>query len=573
VKARPEQMSRAELVAYLHSLEARLRDDAERRALLHDLQVHQEELEAQQAQLVEAQHALEMARDLYADLFELAPLGYLLLDGEGIIEEINRTALRLVDAEDRIRVARTPFAIFVVESDRQTFRSHLRLMRRGAEHSQTEVRLRRRGSDDGPQVQVYSRVWTNRETGSVRYLTALIDVTERFRAQEERRAAELARLTLVEEERAMRAANEAKDRFLAALSHELRTPLTPIVLELDRLTTRQDIPASIVPTLRLVRRNVEQEVRLIDDLLDVTGIAHDKLRCEHEIVEVHAVRRDLHAGFAAEAGGSGIDLGLELAATERYILGDAVRLRQIVSNLLRNAIRHTPPGGAISLRSMTPAPGRIRIAVSDSGSGISPPFLKRIFVPFEQGERTPGAGLGLGLAIAKGLVEQHGGTIDAQSEGIGAGATFTVELPTVHALPESHDGARRPVDRATRDTTVLLVEDHADSAEAIQLGLTSAGYRVVVAGSVRAALAHADETFDVVVSDLGLPDGSGLEVMRGLLARRPVFGIALSGFGAESDLRATREAGFQRHLVKPVDLSQLIEAIEMLRAPESSSPR
>src|SRR5262249_46542707 len=165
---RPEQMSRAELVAYLHSLEARLRDDAERRALLHDLRVHQEELEAQQAQLIEAQHALEMARDLYADLFELAPLGYLLLDGEGIIEEINLTALRLVDAEDRIRVVHTPFAIFVVENDRQTFRSHLRLLRSGAEHSQTEVRLRRRGSNDGPQVHVYSRVWTNRETGRMR---------------------------------------------------------------------------------------------------------------------------------------------------------------------------------------------------------------------------------------------------------------------------------------------------------------------------------------------------------------------------------------------------------------------
>jgi CheY-like chemotaxis protein len=383
----------------------------------------------------------------------------------------------------------------------------------------------------------------------------------------------MARRTLVEEERAMRAANEAKDRFLAALSHELRTPLTPILLALDRLAARQDIPGPIEPTLRMVRRNVEQEARLIDDLLDVTRIAHDKLRCEHEIVEVHTLLRDVHAGFAPEAGETGIDLTLELAATEPYVLGDTVRLRQVVSNLLRNALRHTGSGGTISIRSITPAPGRIRIAVSDSGSGIPSALLQRIFMPFEQGERTPGTGLGLGLAIAKGLVEQHDGTIDVQSEGPGTGATFSVELPTVDAWPERYDGAKRPVDRATRDATVLLVEDHADSAEAIRLGLTSAGYRVVVADSVRAALAHAGEKFDVVVSDLGLPDGSGLDVMRGLLARGPVVGIALSGFGAESDVQSTREAGFQRHLVKPVDLSQLVEAIETLRAPDGPGAR
>jgi DNA-binding response OmpR family regulator len=132
----------------------------------------------------------------------------------------------------------------------------------------------------------------------------------------------------------------------------------------------------------------------------------------------------------------------------------------------------------------------------------------------------------------------------------------------------SQDEKKSVLDRASHDRTVLLVEDHADSAEAIELGLASAGYKVVMADSVRSALSHADEQFDVVVSDLGLPDGSGLDVMRALVIRRPVFGVALSGFGAESDVRASREAGFQRHLVKPVDLSQLIDAIETLLAPE-----
>src|SRR5262249_1459042 len=148
---------------------------------------------------------------------------------------------------------------------------------------------------------------------------------------------------------------------------------------------------------------------------------------------------DLHAGYVPEAERDGVTITLQLTATEPYILGDAVRLKQIISNLLRNAIRHTPAGGTIALRSETPTAARIRISVRDTGSGISAALLKRIFLPFEQEDRTHGIGLGLGLAIAKGLVEQQGGTIEARSEGRGAGATFTVELPTIDAPTELPD--------------------------------------------------------------------------------------------------------------------------------------
>src|SRR5262249_48548425 len=354
--------------------------------------------------LIEAQEALETARDLYADLFQLAPLGYVVLDAAGIINEINAAALRLLGAQDRSRVARSPFSIFVVQEHRQTFRSHLRVLRSGAERAETEVRLASGGGQASTVVQIYSRVLRDHGTGDTRYLTALLDVTERLRAQEERRAAEVARRTLAEEERTMRATNEAKDRFLAALSHELRTPLTPVLLALDAITARRDIPRPIEPTLRMVRRNVEQEARLIDDLLDVTRIAHDKLRCEHNVVELHTLLRDVHAGYVPEAERARVTMALELTATEPYVLGDAVRLRQIVSNLLRNAIRHTPAGGAILLRSETPVGGRIRVSVRDTGSGISAAMLRRIFIAFEQEDRTHEVGLGLGLAIAKGLV-------------------------------------------------------------------------------------------------------------------------------------------------------------------------
>src|SRR5262245_23327642 len=272
---KPEEMSRAELLAQLQSLELRLRNDEDHQRLVHDLRVHQEELEAQQRQLVEAQQALETARDLYADLFEFAPLGYVLLDAAGIVEEINGAALALFGIGDRLRVARSPFSIFVAESDRQTFRTHLRVLRAGTDHSQTEIKLVDRNTGRQRIVQVYTRACPRPDSGDPRYLSALIDVTERWRAQEERRAAEVARRALVEDERAMRAANEAKDRFLAALSHELRTPLTPILLALDALAAREDVPGPIELTLRMVRRNVEQEARLIDDLLDVTRFADD----------------------------------------------------------------------------------------------------------------------------------------------------------------------------------------------------------------------------------------------------------------------------------------------------------
>jgi len=558
-------MSKAELVTYVHELEGQLRDDVRLRGLVHELQVRQEELETQQQQLIEAQQALETARDRYADLFDFAPVGYVMMDSAGTIEEINVVALRMIGARDRTATLRVPLVTFVAPDDRPAFRAHLRVLGGGAERAQTEVRLRGRGTGDRRIVQIHSRMWTRRDENTARYLTLLIDVSEQRRAEDARRSAEAERRSLAEEERAMRLANQAKDRFLAALSHELRTPLTPILLVLDAMMKRDDVPEAIEPTLRVVRRNVEQEARLIDDLLDVTRIAHDKLRCEHATLEVHKLMRDVHAGFLPEAAASGIELALALDAVETHVLGDAVRLKQVTTNLLRNALRHTPPGGRITVRSDSPGPGTIRITVMDTGTGIPPALLERIFVPFEQVDRVHGVGLGLGLAIARGLVEQHGGRIAAQSGGTGTGATFTVELPTVPPPTAGAGVDQVPAGRPNRDATVLLVEDHADSAEAIEMGLTMLGYRVITTGSVRSALAHAErEHFDIVVSDLGLPDGSGLDIMRTLMARRPVPGIALSGFGAAADVRASREVGFQRHLVKPVDLAQLGDAIEEL---------
>src|SRR5262245_2756299 len=208
MSTKPEEMSRAELVAALHSLEARLRDDAERRALVHELQVHQEELEAQHTQLIEMQQALESARDRYLDLFEFAPVAYVMLDVVGCIEAVNGAAHELLGVADRLRLERTPFLVFVAEEDRRLFRAHLGLMRRGSEHSQTEVRLRMRGRSQDRIIQVYSRQLKDRDTGDPHYLSSLIDVTAQRQAEEDRRIAEMARRTLIEEEHAMRSAGE-----------------------------------------------------------------------------------------------------------------------------------------------------------------------------------------------------------------------------------------------------------------------------------------------------------------------------------------------------------------------------
>lgn len=557
-------MSRAELVAQLRSLEARLQGDAERQALLHELQVHQAELEAQQAQLIETQEALQQSRDRYADLFDLAPVGYVTMDTNGVIEAINLAGLRLLNLRDRSRVLGTPFTVFVDADDRPLFRLHLMRCRDTLERVETELTLRAYGTGDTIQVRLCSRRAAAPANPELAYPTSLIDMSALRRAEADRRAAEEKRRAIAEEDRAIRALNDAKDRFLAALSHELRTPLTPILLTLDVMEARGDLPPPVRETCRMIRRNAETEARLIDDLLDVSRIANDKLRCEMLPLDLHDVLRDVAAMYAEEAKSTDVALHLELNAGEHHVLGDVVRLRQVFWNLLRNALRHTPRGGRIVLQTHNPSPRTMCVNVVDNGRGIPPDLLGRIFEPFEQVDKRASVGLGLGLAISKGLVERHAGGIFARSGGVGRGAEFTVELPTTARPVEPRETVIPRARARTNGTTVLLVEDHRDTAEAMGIALTAAGYQVVIGHSVQEALDKATGAVDIVVSDINLPDGSGLDLMRQLLSQRPTVGIALSGYGTEEDVEASRSAGFQRHLVKPVELGQLLATLEEL---------
>jgi PAS domain S-box-containing protein len=381
------------------------------------------------------------------------------------------------------------------------------------------------------------------------------------------------------------AANAAKDQFLAALSHELRTPLTPVLTTVTALEADPRLPAEFRDDMEVVRRNVELEARLIDDLLDLTRITKGKLPLFLDTVDVHAVLRHTIDICQSDIRGKRIAFTAELDAANPFVRADAARVQQIFWNLLKNAVKFTPERGTITLRTRDEADGRVALEVRDNGIGIEPTALPRLFRPFEQGGGGFShrfGGLGLGLAIARALVEQHHGTISARSDGLGHGATFTVTLPLAERVPvppcPQHDdrGAAppspEPVD-GQRRPRILLVEDHADTARIMTRLLQKQGFDLATAGNVNDALALAtSEKFDLLISDIGLPDGTGIDLMRQLrtLPYAP-RAIALTGFGMEEDVRKTLEAGFERHLTKPVNFQQLQTIISQMATPLSSS--
>ena len=271
----------------------------------------------------------------------------------------------------------------------------------------------------------------------------------------------------------------------------------------------------------------------------------------------------------SDAREKGVAVQLQLEARDHMSVGDAARLHQVLWNMLKNAIKFTPAGGEVVVRTTNSADNRIRIEVSDNGAGIDPAFLPSIFEPFTQGDRrSAGAtsGLGLGMSIAKTVVEMHGGTISAQSEGLGKGATFTVELVTHSSVTAASPAPAEPP-ASLRRYHLLVVEDHQPTREVLERLLRKQGHLVESASSVEAALALAAAGhFDLVISDIGLPDGNGVELMVQLTRNYGLRGIALSGYGMNEDLARTTDAGFLAHLVKPIDFERLNQVIEKVGA-------
>ncbi len=361
-------------------------------------------------------------------------------------------------------------------------------------------------------------------------------------------------------------ANRAKDHFLAAASHELRTPLTPALLVLSALEADPSLDASVRQDITLAREHVEIEKRLIGDLLDFAAVRSGKLSLRRGRVDLHAAIQGAVTVCRPDITARSQKLELELTATRSAVDGDVDRLRQVFWNLLQNSAKFTPVGGSLRVTSANIAdPPGIVVQVSDTGKGIEADLLPRIFDAFEQG--TPDAsqscnGLGLGLAISQAIIQMHGGTIVPVSAGPGQGATFTVTLPLLlKPLSETPVPVARiaPPHSSRR---LLLVEDHLATLAALTRALSNDGHAVATATSVADALALAGTTqFDLAICDIGLPDGSGLELMRQLRGRHQLRGIALSGFGTDEDRAASQAAGFYLHLVKPVAIGILRQAI------------
>ena len=395
-----------------------------------------------------------------------------------------------------------------------------------------------------------------------RVFSVVTDITDRKHAEEELQRAK----------HAAEAANLAKDRFLAMLSHELRTPLTPVLATINLIESRTDLPGDLHSDLKVIRENIEMEARLIDDLLDLTRVNRGKVELRNEIVDSHAAIRSALQTCGNDAESKRLNVRLNLNAVHHYVWADAARLQQVFWNLLKNAIKFTPSGGTVEVRTSNvggdDTADSFQVEVIDDGIGIEPEILPRLFDEFEQGERTitrQFGGLGLGLTISRSLVQMQHGTLTASSAGTNRGATFTVTLPAIATPAPQTPADKLPskTEPPARTATVLLVDDHADTLRIMSRLMQSVGYQILTADNVASALAVARANkIDILISDLGLPDGSGMDIMQQLRSGPgKVKGIALSGFGMDEDIRKSIEAGFAKHLTKPVSFRVLAETV------------
>jgi two-component system, chemotaxis family, CheB/CheR fusion protein len=505
-------------------------------------------------------------------LIEASPLAVSVLDREGSVRAWNPAAEH-VFGWSRREVLGRPLPI-VPDERREEFLSGLRRTLAGESLDGVET-VRQRKDGTPVDVQIWTALLRSPRDEPESILTMAADIGVRKRA-------EAALLTAKE---AVEAASRAKDHFLAILSHELRTPLSPVLAAVSVLEEDGSLAPALRETLAMIRRNIELEARLIDDLLDLTRVSRGKLVLHRESIDMQQIL--LHATdicCTQEVAAGRLRLETRLTPGDYRAKADGSRLTQVFWNLLNNAVKFTPAGGIIRIASrveMGSAGRWVEVEVADTGIGIDPEILPRVFDAFEQADRQITrrfGGLGLGLAVTKAIVELHGGHLTASSQGYGRGATFTVRLPAGELVSDLDDtlvGPRKPLApraaRADLPLRILLVEDHADTAEAMAELLRGQGHQVTIAGSVTQGLATAESLagggeIDLLVSDLGLPDGSGHDLMRELARRYHLRGIALSGYGMDEDIRKSMDAGFEKHLTKPVSLQALRTALQEVAA-------
>jgi signal transduction histidine kinase len=383
-------------------------------------------------------------------------------------------------------------------------------------------------------------------------------------AKLEKQRAEARLRELAEENRRLyeeaRRANNAKDEFIAMISHELRTPMTSILgwtrmLKLGDLS-EDDFQAA----LNAVERSASVQAQLIEDLLDVSRISTGKLTLDFNTIDLSEVVRAASDSIQVAAAEKNIEIVRDGVRSRFLARGDRNRLQQVVGNLLQNAVKFSPEGGRIEI-ALSGHDSTASIRVTDRGVGIRPEFVPHLFEPFSQDEpgRQTKIGLGLGLSIVRHIVERHGGTVTARSDGEGRGATFTVTLPLLRLEEHERERGDRSRDVVMPDLSsidVLIVEDDPSARQLLSTILTRCGARVTAAGSVAEARPMLDRPWHVIVSDIAMPDEDGYAFMahaRARLGDRIPPIIALTAFGTPEDRRRVSEAGFARHLMKPID--------------------
>lgn len=519
--------------------------EADARRLVHELEVHQIELEMQNEELRAARHDVEVGLKRYTELFDFAPIGYLVLRPDGIVSQANLAGATLLGLE-RQRLTARRFLSFVSEGQKALVERFLaRVLARASEDTGSESCEVALLGDQGAALDV--RLTACALEGSPRAaLVALEDISARQQAEE-----------------ALRQELRNKDEFLAVLSHELRNPLAPVRSALFVLARAPAGGEQALRALSVIDRQVSHLTRIVDDLLDATRIARGKVSLQRERVELGELVRRTMDDHRDTFEQNGINLEARFDSELFWVDADPTRLVQVVGNLLANAAKFTPRNGQVDVDLRRDGP-RAALSLRDTGVGIAPELRAHLFEPFWQApqalDRSRG-GLGLGLAMVKGLVELHGGSVDVMSEGLGRGAEFIVRLP-LGAEPADH---ARPTRRAGEHggRRVLVIEDNVDAANSLRDALELDGHDVRVAHDGLAGLSLARELSpEVVICDIGLPGMTGFDVARAFRADgalKDVYLVALSGYALPDDIQQADQAGFDRHIAKPPSLDKLAQ--------------
>lgn len=553
------------------------------------LQRQTEELKQQAAQLKSMNNELLQSEERFRLLSACSPVGIFFTDTQGHCTYANPRCqaicgLTSENSEDEIWLQ------FIHPDDRDRITADWSAYTYEGQEYSDEFRLQK---PDGSihWVRLRSTPMLSAQYDLLGHIGTIEDITER-------KQFEAARSQVMLEQAARReaeAASRMKDEFLAVLSHELRTPLNSMLGWARLLRSRKFDEATTERALETIERNAVAQAQLIEDILDVSKIIRGKLRLSCTSVSLASVVEAAADAVRHQAEAKSIELQLNLNYGTERTWGDPVRLQQIVWNLLSNAIKFTPEQGTVQL-SLWVEPGTdstdtslhlpkntplyAQIQVTDTGVGIHPDFLPKVFDRFRQADSSSTRshnGLGLGLAIVRHLVELHGGTVQASSQGEGQGATFTVKLPlrkkprqSDEPLGQSTGSPSHPHAQCLEAKHILIVDDEADTRDFLSFALQQYGAVIQVANSATKALELLDNFHpDVLISDVGMPDQDGYALIRQIRALEARLGgripaIALTAYTQESDRRLAISAGFQQHLTKPVEINELVDAIAHL---------